>query len=127
MLMHCFFVELAVAIAMFIIEGRGEGEGRGGGGRIYYTRRGQFALGQNVPGGTYSPRADCPGGGGGGGTSCATTPVHVYHECTYKANFLYYLPLFCVYKALLYRRMAEIHGHGRGGHPSWMAEILGML
>ena len=43
----------------------GEGEGRGGvegGGRKYYTRRGQFALGQNVPGGTYSPRADCPGG-----------------------------------------------------------------
>ena len=98
--------------------------------RIYYTRRGQFALGQNVPGGTYSPRADCPGGGG---TSCATTPVHVYHECTYKANFLYYLPLFCVYKALLYRMMAEIHGHGGGGgggggvtHPG-MAEILGML
>ena len=58
--------------------------------------------------------------GGGGGTSCATTPVHVYHGCTYKANFLYYLPLFCVYKALLYRMMAEIHGHGHGGrHPSW--------
>ena len=31
-LMHCFFVDLAVAIAMFIIKGRGEGEGRGGGG-----------------------------------------------------------------------------------------------
>ena len=63
---------------------------------------------------------------GGVGTSCATTPVHVYHECTYKANFLYYLPLFCVYKALLYRMMAEIHGHGGVTHPG-MAEILGML
>ena len=33
--------------------GGGGGRGRGGeGGRKYYTRRGQFALGQNVPGGT---------------------------------------------------------------------------
>ena len=33
-----------------------------GGGNATLARRGQFALGQNVPGGTYSPRADCPGG-----------------------------------------------------------------
>ena len=93
---------------------RGEGGGRGEGGRGggYTTLGGDSLSG---------------GGGGGGGTSCATTPVHVYHGSTYKANFLYYLPLFCVYKALLYRRMAEIHGHGGGVTHPGMAEILGML
>ena len=52
--------------------------------RIYYTRRGQFALGQNVPGGTYSPRADCPGGGGGGGGGWGH-PV-LLHQCMFIMN-----------------------------------------